>query len=1012
MLLGDKLLRYAIAALAIASLSPILTCQTSNATLTGIVKDATGAVIPNATITTTNTQNGSVKSAQSDAEGRYTILSLLPGIYNVQASASGFAPSIVNNHEFLVGTTPTLDFVLQISGTNVTVQVTTSDAAAAIETTQNTVDRVLEPQELDNLPIADRNFAELAALTPGVQITTTATVGTPPALSVGNGPSDQTGFIVDGVTNEAGFDGGQFINFAQDWVKEFSVMTNSFPAEYGAAEAGVVNAVTRSGTNQFHGRAYGFFQNNALNATPSFLPPSAPTKPPSSSQRFGGMAGGPIFKNKLFYFAGFERYYQQVSVPVNIPAAFVGPGSEPGVVPADSVSRLAMLKLDYQPNAHNSFMARSAVELDVITNSGVGASGSSIRTVGNGVESWVPEYSEVGSWTHVISDTSINELRLDLTKNGNGSSCNYAQIVGNYTGGGANATYYGNPTGFWAQVAYPQAPGGAITTGCTAAFGHLDENLGALYETYTITKGNHEVKVGGDIEFDDEYTSNFHNNTDGQYSINGNMPFTSGTLSSYPVSLFMTTQPAPLRSWETPSWANSFFAQDAWKINPKLTLNYGIRYDLSYANGELSPKFTTGANIPAPYNHSIGNDYFDIGPRFGFAYTPFKSQRTVIRGGIGVYWDQNHNRIATSYITVVPKVTYSSNVNATRPSANPYCFAVPTPCVNSTVPTNYVDDVKEVLASALYNYTLPNFQPEGNIVQVGSSTYTIDPLPTVTGAGGTPAPAPTSGFFNVNPNIKVPGTLQIAAGIQHQIRNGLLVSADFVRVRNFNGIILYNANVNQVTLGPVDPRYTSVLTYGNGGYYISDHLLVHGAYNDKRGDSVQVAYTYGYAWDNSISGFSTSSRATPATNPFDFNLDYGPAPTDARQILNVSSMINFPFHIQLAPVMAYTGAYPYTATTTVTTPGCLSYFNACYPVGYTRNSLRGDQTFSLNERLSDTIKLPRETSLMLFFEAYNSTNKVNSGTNFQTNVASSSFQKPIALASPRRQLQLGFRFDF
>jgi hypothetical protein len=985
--------------------------QTSNATLTGVVRDGTGAVIPGATVTATNTQNGLVKSSVSDGEGRYTILSLLPGSYDVQAANTGFATSVRRNQELLVGTTPELDFELKPSTSDVTVEVTAVNAAA-LETTQNTVDRVLAPAELDNLPIADRNFAELAALTPGVQITTTATVGTSPAISVGNGPSDQTGFIVDGVTNQAGFDGGQFINFSQDWVKEFSVMTNSFPAEYGAAAAGVVNAVTRSGTNRIHGRGYGFFQNNSLNATPSFLPPSAPEKPPSSSQRLGGMAGGPIIKDKLFYFGGFERFHEHVSVPVNIPSAFVGPGSDPGVFPADSISRIAMLRLDYQPSERDSFMARSAVELDVITNSGVGASGSSILTVGNGEESWVPNYSEVGSWTHIISTSSINEMRFVLTKNGSGESCNYAQIVGPYLGTGPNATSIGNPTGFWAQVAYPQAPGGSITTGCPTNFGHLDENLGSLYETYTVTHGNHEVKVGGDLEFDDEYTSNFHNNSDGEYSINGTSPFNPSTLSTYPVSLFMTTQPAAMRSWQTPSWGNSFFAQDTWKITPKLTLNTGIRYDLSYANSELTPTFTTGANIPAPYNHPIGNDYFDIGPRFGFAWTPRKDQHTVIRGGLGIYWDENHNRIATSYITVVPKVTYSSNVNATRPSANPYCFATTSPCANDIVPTNYVNDVQEVLASALFNDTLPNFSPPGNIVTVGSSSYVIDPLPTVPGVSGGTTPAPTSGFFNVDPNIKVPGTLQISAGVQQQVTSQITVSADYVRVRNFNGIILFNANVNQVTLGSVDPRYTSVLTYGNGGFYVSDHLLVHASYRDRRSDSFQAAYTFGYAHDNSISGFSTSSRATPATDPFNFNQDYGPSPTDARNILNISGMINAPFRIQLAPLISYTSPFPYSATTTVTTPGCLTYFNACYPTGYTRDSLRGDQTFSLNGRLSKSITLPEKSSLMIFFEAYNATNKINTGTNFQTNVSSSSFGKPDALTSPRRQLQIGARFDF
>lgn len=1002
--------------------------QTANVILKGEVRDPNGDLIVGATVTATNTQTGIRNSAVTDEGGRYTILSLPPSHYDVQAAQTGFATAARRDQEFLIGTNVVLDFTLQVSSLQQEIEVT--GEAPILQSTQSTLAGILQTRELDDLPILSRSFANLAALTPGVQVNAAGAVG------IGNNPTYETGFMVDGGSNEKSFGGGQYVTFAQDWVQEFSVMTNQFPAEYGSAAGGIVSAITRSGTNQVHGRAYGYFQDAALNATPSFLPKSAPNKPAFNNKRLGGMIGGPIKKEKLFYFVGFESYRSLTSVPINLSgaaAAFANPSLDAagGVFPQTSTSNYAMLKFDYHPNANNSYNLRINFDGTGSTNNGIGAAGSTISTLGVGTSSFNPNDSDSLIWTRTLSARSINELRLVFDKNQNNSTCNYGNFVGAYQGGGANATPFGNPTGWWARRAY--APSGVVV-GCGVTFGTAvgGESVFHVYDTFTRATGNHELKIGGELVRIGYYGTNVHNNLDGQYSIVSSVPFNPANSATFPTSYFVTdSNPPSLMSFILPWWWGSVFVQDSWKVTPNLTLNPGLRYDFSTANSSLSSSsfpalkqvFPDAHGFIQPGFHSINNDMRDFAPRLGIAWTPFHDdKRTVVRGGVGVYYDQNHAGSAGVYATTNSTITYSANFNATNPSLNSWCLGTPAAgfptCVaGAAVPAVYANAMKAALAYALANYTVPNLPPAGTTISLGGQSYTLPPLPTIPGPNGTPVPAPTQNVFDIDPTYRVPASLQGTVGVQHQLGSSLNISADFVYIRGFNGIILRNINISkQDTV--INPKYTTILSFGNGVYSAAKHLLVHASYRDRRGDALQVAYTFGYASDDSISGFQPSSHSIPATNPFDYSLDYGPSPTDARHILNVSGSFKVHWGIQLSPLVSYTSALPYTATTTagpgsaLAAPNCQPYFTQCYPAGYTRDSLRGGGTFSLNSRLSKSIRLGEGRSVMLLFEGYNLTNTLNTGTNYVSNVASAAFKTAIAQATARRQLQAGFRFDF
>jgi hypothetical protein len=436
-------------------------------------------------------------------------------------------------------------------------------------------------------------------------------------------------------------------------------------------------------------------------------------------------------------------------------------------------------------------------------------------------------------------------------------------------------------------------------------------------------------------------------------------------------------------------------------VRPSLTLNGGLRYDLDTGLSALD-------QYTPPGFHHLNTQKNELAPRAGFAWTPFHNRRTVIRGGGGLYYDQNHSVLVGVYMTSTAQPLLPGgavfNVNATRPGLNPYCTG--NPACSTSVPAALQSALKEVLAFALANQTVPVFPKAGGTISLGGQSYVLPPLPNVP---GTSTPAPTGSAYDFDTNVKIPYNVQGTIGVGHDFGHNLNASVDYVGIKGFDQIILRNININPNTLAPVNPSFQSLSSFGDGGWFTSKSLQAHVVYRSRRGDSVQGAYTFGRS--NSNGTFGLSSRAVQATNPFDYSLDNGPSGNDVHHILNVSGTVKAPFGISFAPLLTYTSALPYTATTTAATvPGCLAYYTVCYPTGYSRSSVRGEGTYSLNGRLSKAVRFKETKVLTVFFEAYNLTNHTNF-TTFQANVLAATFGQPTA-AGAKRQLQLGARFDF
>jgi len=307
----------------------------------------------------------------------------------------------------------------------------------------------------------------------------------------------------------------------------------------------------------------------------------------------------------------------------------------------------------------------------------------------------------------------------------------------------------------------------------------------------------------------------------------------------------------------------------------------------------------------------------------------------------------------------------------------------------------------------LATYNLPNFNPTGGKITLGTTTYTI---PAITGN------VPRSLGVNDDEHLKHPGSAQFSLGMAHQFGQALAVSADFVYIYGYNQFIYRNGNINEHTAPfyyPLNADFLTIPTMYNAGYSTNKSLRGQIRYRTHRGDSIQLAYTYQRAFDNGPGAIlSLPTGQTQQTDPFDTSIDWGPTGIP-RHSMNVAATLRIPFGVNFSPILNFATGAPFTATTTsrtISVPACPVYYDHCYPPGYSKNSLWKPNTWGINARLSKVVKFAERYKASAFFEAYNVTNRLNV-TALGASYGSTTFLKP-STASARRQLQLGFQFEF
>jgi len=644
--------------------------QATTGNIEGTVVDPNGAVVPNVTITATNVDTGFEKTAQTNDDGTFVLPLLQPGNYKVKtAAASGFAEAVYENVKVTVGAKNTLQVVLTASGT---VNVVNVEAhGEGVETTRTSVSSTVSERRVINLPTNGRNFLDFVTLTPGIVRDPTRSGD----LAVGGQKGTLNSLQIDGTSSDNTFFGQSSgrtgsgrapSQFSIDTVREFQVNQNGFSAEFGRAAGAVINVVTKSGTNRFSGSAFEYFRDESLNArSPNLVAVNRP-RPFGQINQFGGTVGGPIKRDKAFFFGAYEGQRSKLPNPVVLRSLPFAPASVQTLLTPkvasyniDRVQDTFLVKTDFNINDRNQLWIRFNQQNFTGTNLENSGTLSAQEHTGN---SNVKTSTLSTSWTSSITNSLINEFRFQYSRD--------------REPGLSNST---------APETAVTASAGGISDG-TFNFGRNNfsprETTIKRYQfidNQTWIAGNHSVKYGADLLFDRIFNF-FPGLFSGSYTFPSYTALANGTPSRYRQSFggAGTTGGTTFPN----SSEYGFFVQDDWRTSPKLTLNLGLRYDYqAIAKPPLSNP--NPALVAAGFNTGFQpKDKNNFAPRLGMAYS--LDPKTVFRAAYGIFYGRTPSIITGTAHSQNGKQVIALDINCTTSPA--LCPTYPN--TFSSVPTN------------------------------------------------------------------------------------------------------------------------------------------------------------------------------------------------------------------------------------------------------------------------------------------------------------------------------------
>ncbi len=737
----------------------------------GTITDSSGAAIGNADITISDRETGYSKSLKTDGAGFYSIGPLNPGTYQVTVEASGFSKLVVET-VVRTGTATPGSYRLSIGGA--ATEITVTAGAVQVNTDQPGVSGVINAQQIDSLPINGRNFLDLAQLEPGVQLqdgnSFDPTKAGYSALAVNGISGRTTRIILDGqdITDENV--GTTIVNVSSGAIDEFQINHSTQDVSGDLTSTGQVLVATRSGTNQYHGQAfYNFQDNNAGFATIQGV------NVPFQRNQFGGRVGGPIIKDKLFFFANSERIKQEQSAAASLGPQVSGIQALFPSIGSPFRETYSTGKLDYNGPFGGHYFAR--VNYDV--NSSVSGSGYSLYSNRDNTWGIVGGADFVsGAFTHSFRGgyEKFHNLIGDATA---GNSSLYNPIAGLSIDWGAQALYTG-PNANAPQATFQSDKQFRYDGGWTHAAhnlrfgGEFNRLLGGGYASFFGLGPRAYVSNSGLVSGDptDPLNYAFH----AAYLGNGEG--------------FFSEKPGfGLDGGGQEDWRIGFYVTDAWKVRPNLTLTAGLRYnrDTQRANQDLGaiPCSDIDANlfssVPCSgseplldqFGPGLGNRVsqpnMNFGPQIGFAYSPGSTAKTVIRGGFGVYYDSNiwnnilfdrENRLKSGLFNAYNYMDCTSTPQVPFPGGNT------------------VTSVNGIPLSQVCQ--MPMSQSGPLLVQLQQQYQQA-----VQAAGPALNPAYVGETLNIPssfyaPNYVSPYSLQWNFGLQREVRTGLVISADYV----------------------------------------------------------------------------------------------------------------------------------------------------------------------------------------------------------------------------------------
>ena len=903
-----KTLSFIVWLLVVAALPA--SAQTTTGGMTGVVRDAGGGVLPGVTVAATHEATNAVTTAVTNDVGIYVLRGLPVGRYHVVAALTGFQGAKNTDVVVRVNEDVRLDIALSVGA--VTDTVTVSGKASTVDTTTGTLKTIVDQERIENLPLNGRNAAQLMTLVAGVlpdrtDLTSGATYPGVQPVSSSGARGNTTNYVLDGGSNNDHYTNGPNPMPNPDALQEFSVQTNSFSAEYGRNVGAIVNAVTRAGTNQFHGLGFGYFRHYKFNANNFFNPG---IDDGLKRSQYGATFGGPILRNRTFFFGSYQGTNQRrkpttrsglvpsaamrngdfsaIARPLRNP--FTGEPFPNNQIPTSLFSPAAVkiandwLPLPNPAGSDNALTLRFAQPQDDDDTQWLGradhtftdkhrmygrfwvsrASTPAVLLDGNILSSafgrtWQNTVGSIND-TYIISPSVLNNLVVTFNRTNNTNSQIYPP---DYSTLGINAYNDKTPQWFFNVAGYF-----GINSGDTNTF--LRNEIQFL-DTVRVTKGRHELATGVDYSYGQGDTvNNFRAN--GRFSFSNAAGYTGDALADFYLGRFSTFEQAIGEYKNTRMHSLATFIQDTYRVNRQLTLNLGLRWDPFFPYTDVNDRlgcYRPGEKSQVYVNAPVGVVYpgdaacpkggydpswADLGPRIGLAYDPIGDGKSSIRAGYGMFYDRPNTIATNSPANQAPFGTLVSfpgdSVNS---MSNPYAGRTnPFPADPFDVPS----DVQFFLPNAAFSYD-PNLK--NGRLQSWNLTLEREIMPSYL------VRAAYAGSWGdrlaigreLNPAIYAPGAT--------------------------------TATTNQRR--PLFPNFSTITTLESTGRSEYHSLQLTLDKRMSRGFSVLGSYTLSKTLDHASEAKQTGPTQT---NPFDLEYDWGYANSDRRHRLVTSFLWQIP----------------------------------------------------------------------------------------------------------------------